>query len=138
MERFLLDTHIWIWMIQANLDKLKRSKLEEAQELHDERRLCISAISIWEVAHLAVAGRLTLSAPLDTWLNITLADPFVDLLPLSPRVLIEATRLPGTIHRDPSDRMIVATARDHNLTLLTRDDDILNYAKQGHVKVRKF
>ncbi len=45
MERFLLDTHIWIWLIQANRDKLKRSALDEAQELHDERRLCVSAIS---------------------------------------------------------------------------------------------
>jgi PIN domain nuclease of toxin-antitoxin system len=138
MERFLLDTHIWIWLIQANRDKLKRSSLDEAQELHDERRLCISAISIWEVAHLAIAGRVTLSAPLDAWLNITLSDPFVDLLPLSPNILVEATRLPGTIHKDPADRMIVATARHHNLTLLTRDDDVLLYAKQGHLKIRKF
>jgi PIN domain nuclease of toxin-antitoxin system len=138
MERFLLDTHIWIWLILANRDKLKRSALEEGQELHDERRLCLSAISVWEVAHLAAAGRVSLSAPLDAWLNLTLSDPSVDLLPLSPNILVEATRLPGTIHKDPSDRMIVATARHHNLTLLTRDDDILTYAKQGHVKVRKF
>jgi len=137
MERFLLDTHIWIWLIQADRDKLKRSALDEGQELHDERRLSVSAISVWEVANLAVAGRVTLSAPLDRWLDITMSDPAVDLLPLSPNILAEATRLPGTIHRDPADRMLVATARHHNLTLLTRDDDILNYAKQGHLKARK-
>ncbi len=138
MERYLLDTHIWIWLVQANRDKLKRSHLDEAQELHDGHRLCVSAISIWEVAYLALKGRVTLSAPLDAWLNITLTDPFVGLLPLSPDILVEATSLPGAIHQDPSDRMIVATARHHNLTLLTRDDDILNYARQGHLKVRKF
>ena len=95
MERFLLDTHIWIWLILANRDKLKRSALDEAQELHDEHRLCISAISVWEVAHLAAAGRVTLSAPLDAWLNLTLTDPAVDLLALSPSILVEATRLPA-------------------------------------------
>jgi PIN domain nuclease of toxin-antitoxin system len=138
MERFLLDTHVWIWLIQADRDKLKRSALDEGQELHDEHRLSVSAISVWEVANLAVAGRVTLSAPLDRWLDITLSDPAVDLLPLSPNILVEATRLPGTIHRDPADRMLAATARHHNLTLLTRDDDILSYAKQGHLKARKF
>jgi PIN domain nuclease of toxin-antitoxin system len=42
------------------------------------------------------------------------------------------------MHRDPADRMIVSTARLHGLTLLTRDDDLLAYAKQGHVKAKKF
>jgi PIN domain nuclease of toxin-antitoxin system len=138
LERFLLDTHIWIWLQEDDRDRLKRGAIEQAQEWHDERRLNISAISIWEVAQLALRKRMVLSTPIDAWLPNSLGDPDLTLLDLSPEILLEATRLPGTIHKDPADRMIVATARHHNLTLLTRDDDILAYAKQGHLKARKF
>lgn len=138
MERFLLDTHLWIWLQEGDRDRLKRSAIEQATAWHQERRLHISAISVWEVAQLACRRRITLSMPLDAWLQIGLDDPDLTLLELSPRVLMEATRLPGTLHKDPADRMLIATARHHGLTLLTRDDDNLKYAKQGHVKVRKF
>lgn len=138
MERFLLDTHIWIWLQEEDRDHLKRSAIEQAIAWHQQQRLHISAISLWEVAQLAARQRISLSTPIDAWLQIALNDPDLKLLELSPPVLLEATRLPGTLHKDPADRMILATARHHGLTLLTRDADILTYSKQGHVKVRKF
>jgi PIN domain nuclease of toxin-antitoxin system len=138
VERFLLDTHIWIWLQEGDRNQLKRSAIEQAEEWHGERRLHISAISVWEIAQLATRKRIALSTMVDTWIQTGLDDPDLTLLELSPSVLVEATRLPGDIHKDPADRMIVATARHHGLTLLTRDDDILTYAKQGHVRVRKF
>ncbi len=138
MERFLLDTHIWVWLQEEDRDRLKRSAIEQAEEWHDQQRLHISAISIWEIAQLVARNRITISTTIDVWLQAALDDPDLTLLDLSPKVLMEATRLPGEIHRDPADRMIIATARHHGLTLLTRDDDILTYAKQGHLKVRKF
>jgi PIN domain nuclease of toxin-antitoxin system len=134
----MLDTHIWVWLQEEDRNRLKRSAIEQAEAWHDEQRLHISAISIWEVAQLVARKRITLSIPIDSWLQAAFNDPDLTLLDLSPQVLLEATRLPGDIHKDPADRMIVATARYHGLTLLTRDDDILSYAKQGHLKVRKF
>ena len=138
MERFLLDTHIWIWLQEEDRDHLKRSAVEQATAWHEEQRLHISAISIWEVAQLASRQRISLSTPVEAWVQIGLKDPDLMLLDLSPQVLLDSTRLPGKLHKDPADRMIIATARHHSLTLLTRDDDILSYARQGHVKVRKF
>ena len=138
MERFLLDTHIWIWLQEEDRDHLKRSAVEQATAWHEEQRLHISAISIWEVAQLASRQRISLSTPIEAWVQIGLKDPDLMLLDLSPQVLLDSTRLPGKLHKDPADRMIIATARHHGLTLLTRDDDILSYARQGHVKVRKF
>ena len=59
------------------------------------------------------------------------------LLPLSPRILIESTRLPGTIHKDPFDRMLVATAREHDLSLVSKDEPVYEYSVGGHVRVRR-
>jgi PIN domain nuclease of toxin-antitoxin system len=59
----------------------------------------------------------------------------VQLAPMSPNLLIDSSFLPGKPPRDPADRIIAATARDHGCTLLTRDRVLLDYAKQGHIRV---
>ncbi len=59
------------------------------------------------------------------------------MLPLTPRILIESTRLPGGLHLDPVDRILVATARELGLTLVTRDKLLLAYARKGHLNARK-
>jgi PIN domain nuclease of toxin-antitoxin system len=58
-------------------------------------------------------------------------------VPVSPWILIESVRLPGKLHRDPADRILAATARENGLTLLTRDDALLEYAAEGHLAARK-
>jgi PIN domain nuclease of toxin-antitoxin system len=50
-----------------------------------------------------------------------------------PEAAIEAAFLPGEPHRDPADRLLIATARQLRATLITRDELILAYARQGHV-----
>jgi PIN domain nuclease of toxin-antitoxin system len=49
--------------------------------------------------------------------------------------LIDSSFLPGTPPRDPADRIIAATARDHGCTLITRDRVLIDYAEQGHIRV---
>jgi PIN domain nuclease of toxin-antitoxin system len=61
--------------------------------------------------------------------------PGVRLTPLAPEAAIEAAFLPGPLHRDPADRLLIATARDLGAPLVTRDALILAYARQGHVDV---
>jgi PIN domain nuclease of toxin-antitoxin system len=53
--------------------------------------------------------------------------PGIDLLPLTPQIVIESTKLPGTFHRDPAGQIIVATARVYHFPLLTADRLILDY-----------
>jgi PIN domain nuclease of toxin-antitoxin system len=87
----------------------------------------ISIISCWEVAKLVELGRLELRRPLEEWLALALRAPRLALLPLTPPIVVESTRLPGSFHRDPADQLIVATARMHGVRLLTADRRILNY-----------
>ncbi len=95
----------------------------------------ISAISVWEVATLEAKGRLTLSMDCRTWVDRALDAPGVQFAPLSPSIAVDSTRLPEGMHSDPADRILVATARSMNGTLVTRDRMILNYAASGHVRV---
>ncbi len=137
MKGFLLDTHSWIWIQQRNTSLLPESFFAEVEQWQRTRTAFISAISILEVARLEVAGRIRLRSSVEQFLEEAISRNGLQLLPLSPAILIASTRLPGTIHRDPSDRLLAATAREHGLTLLTRDDALLNYAAQGHLNARK-
>ena len=58
---------------------------------------------------------------------MALAYPGVQLLPLTPEIAIESTRLPGPFHKDPAGRILVATARVLNLPVVTEDQKILSY-----------
>ena len=121
----VLDTHIWVWW--TNGDERLTGAQVQAIRAHEDNLIGISAISCWEVARLVEYGRLQL--PLDAleWLDKALAYPGVYLLPLTPQVAVESTRLPGSFHRDPADQIIVATARVFGCPLITSDDKILNY-----------
>lgn len=116
---------------------LSEAFFSEVEQWQRKRALFISAISILEVARLEVAGRIRLRTSVEQFLEDAISRNGVQLLPLSARILIASTRLPGNIHRDPSDRLLAATAREHGLALVTRDDALLSYAAQGHLNARK-
>src|SRR5487761_1346339 len=102
-----------------------------------ERKLFASAISVLEIAQLEMKGRVHLTSNIHAWLQESFADDGIQLVPLSPEIAVESTRLPGNLHRDPADRILVATARIERLTLLTRDVRLLDYGRKGHLRVRK-
>ncbi|HCV25099.1 MAG TPA: PIN domain nuclease, partial [Candidatus Latescibacteria bacterium] len=62
-----------------------------------------------------------------------LSSPGLSLAPLTPDIALASSRLPGEIHGDPADRMLIATARSLGATLVTRDRRILEYSQAGHV-----
>ena len=121
----MLDTHAWVWW---TIDPVR---LSESQRLeiagNEDDRIGVSAISCWEVAKLCEYGRLALPVDLDEWFMAALGYPGVALLELTPEIAIESTRLPDGFHRDPSDQIIVATARVHQCPLVTSDDKIVDY-----------
>ncbi|MCP4353921.1 MAG: type II toxin-antitoxin system VapC family toxin [Desulfobacterales bacterium] len=121
----LLDTHIWIWWVDGN--RLLKDWQKQIIQENESEGLGISAISCWEVAKLVEIGKLRLACPVEEWMEMALAYPGVQLLELTPQIAIESTKLPGDFHKDPADQMIVATARKHDIYLLTADDKILNY-----------
>jgi PIN domain nuclease of toxin-antitoxin system len=131
----LLDTHIWVWYVEGDRARFS-PRIEPVVEAAVERGdLLVSAISVWELAQLDTLGRLELSLDVRVWVARALAFPGVRLKGISPAIAIESTRLPGAPHRDPADRMLIATARLTGATLVTCDTRVLAYAAHGHVSV---
>jgi len=127
--KYLLDTHVWLWMVD-DPSRIPYHILPIVSNA-ENYPLCLSAISVWEVAKKVSLGKLEVSIPVRDWIIKATRSPFIDLLPLSVDVSLESTVLPGDFHRDPADQMIVATARCFNLALLTVDQKIIDYE---HVK----
>jgi PIN domain nuclease of toxin-antitoxin system len=125
----LLDTHTWIWA-HSETHLLSANVLELIQETQPDQR-AIASISIWEFAMMASKGRIALKIDPKIWLSSATTMSGLRIMELTADVAMESCSLPGEFHRDPADRIIVATARTHNLTLLTKDRKILDYP---HVK----
>jgi PIN domain nuclease of toxin-antitoxin system len=123
----LLDTHAWIWWATADR-RLVASARRVIERASSAGRLMLSAISIWEVAKKAEKGQLVLDRPLEAWIDDALAQPGLQTVELTRPILIESCRLPGPFHGDPADQLIVATARDRDAVVVTRDDRIRRYA----------
>ncbi len=97
--------------------------------------LLVSIISVWELGMLEAKGRVQLHMPCEQWVTEALATPGLSLAPLTPEVAIDSTRLPGLLHGDPADRILVATARRMRATLLTRDQKLLEYGRHRHARI---
>ncbi len=123
--RALLDTHVLIrWLNdRSQLSSRQRQVIGAAD---DNSPLLLSDISLWEVATLHSLGRIRLSIPLREWLEKAVAPPLVRRLGISPAIAAEMAALPDWFHRDPADRILVATARTLGATLLTQDRRIVD------------
>ncbi len=124
----LLDTHAWVWWIEQDA-RLGARAIAVLDSLPADRRPFLCDISLWEVAMLVERSRLAVDVPIDEWLEAAAHPRSVNLLAVSPRIAAEVARLPETFHRDPADRLIVATSRAHRIPLLTHDDRI----RQSHL-----
>ncbi len=121
----LLDTHILIWWLQGDgpLSSAQRRVLDAANA---DAPLLVSDISLWEIATLHSLGRIGLALPPREWLEKAVAPPLVRRHGISPAIAGEVASLPDSFHRDPADRIIVATARILGATLLTHDRRIVD------------
>jgi len=120
----LLDTHILLWWLgkDPRLSSEQRHVLEQADA---ENPLWVADITLWEIATLFSLGRIRLHLPLREWLEQATAPPLVHQIPINPAVAAEVAALPNSFHRDPADRILVATARVIGATLVTRDRRIV-------------
>ena len=123
--RALLDTHILIWWLNhsAGLSPAQHEILAAADS---DSPLLVSDISLWEAATLYSLGRLEFTLPLRDWLDKAVAPPLIRRQGISPAVAAELAALPDSFHRDPADRILVATARVLGATLLTQDRRIVD------------
>ena len=134
MQPLLWDTCAAIWIYekarlsQAALDAMRAAYREGVPSY-------ISPITAWEVGMLSSRGRLQLLIRPERWFSNLFEVPGVRLAEMSPDVLIASSFLPGKPPKDPTDRIIAATARELGATLITRDRALLDYGAQGHVAV---
>lgn len=118
----LLDTCVLIWLAAAP-NKISR---KAAARLNDGGRVFVSAISAFEIGIKANRGALQLPMPIDRWFPEFLRERAIEQLPVSSEIAALATLLPS-IHQDPFDRIIIATAQVEGLTILTPDPEIARY-----------
>ncbi len=131
--KLLLDTCAIIW-IAANEPIRPEAKSAIDAAVNGDHKVRVSPISAWELGLLSAKGRMPTAMPPSTMFRDVAMAEGVRVEALSPDVLIASSFLPGTLHRDPADRILIATARAQGLTIVTRDRIILEYAEQGHVR----
>jgi len=131
-RQVVLDTHKWIYWVQGD----PKLPLLEAEKLLSLRNggILVPAICLVEISQLCDRGRIQLQLPLAEWFGTALAYPGTELVPITPAIATEAYALPSSFHRDPADRLIVATARVLNVELMTDDQLIRGYP---HVDIFK-
>jgi PIN domain nuclease of toxin-antitoxin system len=130
-DLLILDTHIWIWAINGNVDRLSSEGLEAIETASQNNQLGVCAISVWEVGMLESKGRVQFGKVCLDWVRDALSAPGLRLLSLTPEIAIESSRLPGRLHGDPADRILAATSRILKATLVTKDLKLLDYASQS-------
>ena len=126
----VLDTHALVWWVSGDGALSKKAKTAIAREL-DGGQIVISAISAWEIAMLVEREKLVLSMDVGSWLATASEIEAVRFMPVDSEIGVKSVELPGEFHKDPADRMIVATARRLAAPLVTRDEKIRAYP---HVK----
>lgn len=124
--KYMLDTHTWIWW-HMNPQKLSQKVKKIIADTNRYDEIILSAISPWEFSKLLENKKIGISCDPEDWINSALDMPKFRLVPLSPVLAYRSTVLPQPFHNDPADQIIVATAREENATILTKDERILSY-----------
>ncbi|MGR3175616.1 MAG: type II toxin-antitoxin system VapC family toxin [Candidatus Scalindua sp.] len=136
-ELILLDTHVWLWLLNGEEKLISSQCLSYIEDSVKYSNIRVSAISVWEVGMLESKGKIIFPIGCLEWVNKALNAPGISLVPITPEMAIESSRLPGKFHGDPADRIIVATARILGATLMSHDKQIIMYGKKKYLKVIK-
>jgi len=132
-ESVLLDTCAAIW-IMKRMPLLTASRKLIQKAYRSNSGIYVSPFTAWEVGMLVSKGRLTLTVLPESWFDSLIEMPGIRLAPLTPKILLTSSTLPGMPPTDPADRIIAATARELGKVLITRDDRLLEYSRQGHLR----
>ena len=132
--RLLIDTHVWIWS-QESPEKL--GEKTRGMLLDAANEILVSAVSTLEIARMVAVGRVVLAKELRQWIREGLRSLEAGSLAVDHDVATESYRMPEPFHRDPADRMLVASARLHGCTMISADRLILDYPHVRSVDARQ-
>jgi len=131
----LLDTHIWIWLVEGTPSTISPRIVERLESAADGAALRVSAVSAWEVAMLVQKRRLHLARDTASWVNEALTKRGVMEARLNSTIAVAAASLPAPAPADPADRFLIATAFGNGWTFVTKDATILAYAAETGIQV---
>ena len=133
IDGLLLDTCFALWL--SAQQPVARSAIEQVTTVRKAGGvIAISVMSAWEIGVLVAKGRLPYVKSPQSWFGRFVEEGQVDVAGVDVELLVESSFLPGGVHNDPADRIIIATARARNLAVVTRDRAILAYGAAGYVK----
>jgi len=121
--KVILDTHVWVWWLLPD-SPLSARERRALDDIAADKGILLPAVCQWEAQMLHSKGRIELPVPFATWLRRAAGTDMLTVLSLNADVVIAVDDLPGTFHGDPADRIIVASARAHDLPLATHDEAI--------------
>lgn len=115
----LLDTHVLVWLVGAR----ERLSAGASKAIESGRELALSMASVQEIAYLVARGRLSMDRPLETWIGDALNVHEVRAVAPTVSTALRAGSLdPSEFHGDPVDRLIYATAVEHDAQLVSADE----------------
>lgn len=131
-DAYLLDTCVVIWMTKS--EPLSKPALAALSRGRRPGGVFVSTATAWEMAMLLAHGRIRETRDAKRWYDDFKGEAELDEQPVTANIFITSCALPEPVHKDPIDRILIATAREHDLTIITRDRAILAYGAAGHVK----
>jgi PIN domain nuclease of toxin-antitoxin system len=127
--KYLLDTCALLWLVNGD-SQLSTEAIRLCGD--PENQLFVSAASAWEIALKAAGRKLSLPISPEAWWRRALVHHDLEELPITSRIAIAAAALEA-IHNDPFDRVLVATAAQYDLRILSPDRVISRYRNVGVV-----
>jgi PIN domain nuclease of toxin-antitoxin system len=129
-DRLLLDTHVALWLDSGD-DRLRASTRALIDGCwQNGGTILLSAVTAWEIALLVDTGRIDLDVPVEAWVNRFLGRPGIEAVPLSHRAACRSYQLHHLEHRDPADRLLIATAIELACPLVTYDERIARFGNK--------
>jgi PIN domain nuclease of toxin-antitoxin system len=124
--RTFLDTHAWMWWVTEDR-RLSKKAAASIRDAIAEGGVWLPAIAIWEIAKKVEKRKLVFDRPLRQWVEEATSVAGLLIADLTLSILVESCELPQPFHGDPADQMIVATVRQHDAVLITKDRRLRKY-----------
>ncbi len=121
----LLDTHVWVWLA-VEPKRLSRRATTAIRKAAESGGISIASISLWELAMLFAHGRLRAPGTVETSVRSVVEKTGVIIHEITPEIAALSTMFPKSYPQDSADRLIGATARSLGLSLVTKDQRILD------------
>lgn len=133
-SKILLDTPILIWAL-IEPEKLSNELKQIIEEAQNSNNLYISAISLWEISMLIQKKQINVYERVADFLNSITNIEGLNIININANIAAESNSLPGGFYNDPADTIIIASTRDIAATLITKDQKIIEWAKEGYLKL---